>query len=105
MLANHDDGRKKGVASRAELLTSDGGVADDVVIAQGEQKDSGRSIPPDLVVGDARVSDARVGAGGRQVGQDEDAVEGVLHYQILGNRGVGQDRAGGVACYYLNAVN
>jgi hypothetical protein len=85
-------------------IMSDGGVADDVVIAQGEHKDPECLIPSDLVVGDGGVSDLGVGPGARQVGDDVDAMAGVLHYQVLGDSGMGNQGAWRVACYHEDAV-
>ena len=45
-----------------------------------------------------------VGAGSRQIGQDEDTMDGVLHHQILGNRGVSQNRTWGVGGEHEDAV-
>ena len=56
----------------------EGGVAEDVVIAQGEQKDPDKPILPDLVVGDGVWTMRRVRDGGRQDGMAEDPVVIVL---------------------------
>src|SRR5262249_21778591 len=89
-------------------VPGDGQVGDEVVIAQGEEKNPGISIFSDLVVGDGDVGDLGVGPGAGQVGPDVDAeaalTQAVSQHQVLGDGGVGKKRARGVAGPHNDAV-
>ena len=59
--ATVDVNAKEGVAG--DSVAGDGGVAEDIVIAKGEDIDPEAAIPSDLVVGDGGVVDLGVGPG------------------------------------------